>query len=148
MQLKKTGAEDLSATDAKWHKCRDPELTPDQLKALLPALKLAEKSEYYQSRYPRGKYYAFAHRVCRAYVTEWLKQDSDPRHINRENLARSAVSKVYGQVRPWSDKPHHGNTNMGKVTLLPIIERVLSMPSYDYKPGTPGWLTKITTLNR
>ena len=134
--------------DAGWRKCRDPELTPTQLNKLAPALKGCVNGPYFQQRYPRGKYYVFARRVCRAYVAEWKKQHADELHINRENIARAAVAKVYGQVRPWSDKPHHGNTQMGVIALLPVIEEVLTIPSYACKPGSDLWLKKITAMNR
>ena len=139
---------DAEAVDATWLKCRDPELSTDQLNKLTPALKAIEDSKYFQPRFSRAKYYAFAHRVCRAYVAKWVRQDSDCMHINRENLARSAVASVYGQVRPWSDKPHYGNTHMAMLTLLPAIEAVLGIPSYAFKPGSKEWFKKITALNR
>jgi hypothetical protein len=134
--------------DAVWLKCRNPQLTAAQLDKLTPALKALEGSDFFQPRFPRAKYYAFAHRVCRAYVAEWTRQESDPIHINRVNMARSAVASVLGKVRPWTDKPHHGNTHQGMFALLPAIEGVLDIPSYAFLPGSKRWLTKITTLNR
>ena len=134
--------------DAVWLKCRNPQLTAAQLDKLTPALKALEGSDFFQPRFPRAKYYAFAHRVCRAYVAEWTRQESDPIHINRVNMARSAVASVLGKVRPWTDKPHHGNAHQGMLALLPAIEGVLDIPSYAFRPGSKRWLTKITTLNR
>ena len=125
------------------------ELARHPLEAKLkPALKRLEGSQYWQPRFSRAKYYAFAHRVCRAYRQLWSKQKRDPAHLNRENLARSAVASVFGQVRPWTDKPHHGNTHMAMLTLLPAIETVFDIPSYDHNPGTKQWLKKMVTTNR
>ena len=135
-------------TTQTWSKCRDPELTDTQLNKLGPALDKNEGGKYFQPRFSRAKYYAFAHRVCRAYHAEWVRQDSDVSHINRENLTRSAVASVFGQVRPWSDKPHHGNTYMATVALLPVIQVVFDIPSYAFKPGSEEWFHKVTTLNR
>jgi len=130
-----------------WLKCRDKQLTPQQLLKLAPALLQIQKSQYFQPRYPRPKYYAFAHRVCRAYITEWAR-NPDKQHMNRENIAVSAVAKVLDQVRPWSDRPHHSNAHMGMLTLLPVIQEVLEIPSYDFKPGSKKWIEKLIKLNR
>ena len=140
--------EQTKESDIAWIKCRDPPLESAELLKLKPALKRLEGSQYWQPRFSRAKYYAFAHRVCRAYRQVWLKQKSDPAHLNRENLARSAVASVFGQVRPWTDKPHHGNTHMAMLTLLPAIEMVFDIPSYDHNPGTKQWLKKMVTTNR
>ena len=140
--------EQTKESDSAWIKCRDPPLESAELLKLKPALKRLEGSQYWQPRFSRAKYYAFAHRVCRAYRQVWLKQKSDPAHLNRENLARSAVASVFGQVRPWTDKPHHGNTHMAMLTLLPAIEMVFDIPSYDHNPGTKQWLKKMVTTNR
>ena len=140
--------EQTKESDIAWIKCRDPPLESAELLKLKPALKRLEGSQYWQPRFSRAKYYAFAHRVCRAYRLLWLKQKRDPAHLNRENLARSAVASVFGQVRPWTDKPHHGNTHMAMLTLLPAIEMVFDIPSYDHNPGTKQWLKKMVTTNR
>jgi len=129
-------------------KCRDPQLTDAQLNRLKPALKNIEDSKYWLPRYPRAKYYAFAHRACRAYHAAWVRERSDKLHLNRENLARSAVASVLGQIRPWKDKPHHGNSYMAMITILPVVEAVFEIPSYAFPPGSKRWFEKMTTTNR
>jgi len=71
--------------DEKWIKCRHPDISVVQLNELTLSLNKAQQSEYYQPRFPKAKYYVFAHRVCRAYVFEWKKQGADSSHINRPN---------------------------------------------------------------
>ena len=91
--------------DAKWGRC------PRGYKPLdagqLQRLTLGIQSVVIEP-YPRSKYYCFAERVCKAYAEVWSKE-KDVLHLNRENLARAAVSAVFTQINPWTDKPHSGS---------------------------------------
>ena len=135
--------------DAKWSRCADAELTAEQIGRLPKAMEThLPDAEYFDEAYPTGKYYCFAERVVRAYVFLWGKSKSDPQHYNRENVARLAVQRVYAQIRPWSDKPHHGNAHKGMRTMLPVIEHVLELPCCQHTTGSDEWIAQIITGKR
>ena len=149
-----TAASDASVTaaaasdtrsDVAWMKCRDPPLSQAQLCALSKAMHtILPEQDGFDEAYPKGKYYCYAERVCRSYLVEWKRQRADALHVNRENIARSAVSQVNeGQVRPWKDKPQNGNTHLCMRIMLPVIENVLGIPCADFKKGSDAWIKKI-----
>ena len=148
-----TAAAETAATEpaetAKWLKCRDKPLSEQQLAALPDAVKqYVPKSKHYNKEYGLAKYYCFAERVTRAYVMTSIRQKDEPLHLHREGVLRSAVSQVYDQIRPWNDKPHHGNVHMGMLTMLPVVEHVLELPCGDFTPGSKAWVKKLVETDR
>ena len=144
----KTAATEPAET-AKWLKCRDKPLSEQQLAALPDAVKqYVPKSKHYNKEYGLAKYYCFAERVTRAYVMTSIRQKDEPLHLHREGVLRSAVSQVYDQIRPWNDKPHHGNVHMGMLTMLPVVEHVLELPCGDFTPGSKAWVKKLVETDR
>ena len=142
--------EEPTKEPSTWAKCRHPSLSEDQLSRLQPAIArhYTKDKDHYQPRYPKGKYSEFARRVCRAYVAEWKRQHSDSTHMNRENLVKSAVASVFGQIKPWKDKPHFGSTHIAFVAIMPVVADVLQLPTWSFKPGSKQWITKITKTDR
>ena len=75
------------------------------------------------------------------YHHSWKKL-SDPLHLDREDVVRSAVQVVQSQVRPRTYLPHEGSVNKTVVTILPLLEKVFHMPGAEAQVGTNRWIVE------
>ena len=73
----------------------------------------------------------------------WSKNKSDPHHLNRESVTKAAVTRVYDTIVPTSDRPHKGDVNSAVLTVLPILEKVFTMPPDKCPEGSEAWFKSM-----
>ena len=149
-ETQKACAETRTASE-QWLRCPDATLSKKELSVLTKAIGGPEFKglKSFINDYPITKYYCWAERVARGYKAKWeLHNDRSNQHVNRDNITRAAVAAVYEQIRPYSDKPHFGNTHKGKTAILPVLEKVFNMPLDQYTRGTENWFKAVVSSNR